>query len=444
MSNQITAPAGSATQKKEQTPVKVVYCLYARKSTESEEQQILSIESQVKEMLKIAERDGLEIADIRRESHSAKDSGQRPVFVELLKDIRVGKFNGVLTWAPDRLSRNAGDLGSLVVLMDQKLLVKIRTFSQEFSNSPSEKFMLMIMCSQAKLENDNKSENVKRGLRTRCEMGLRPGVAPTGYFNEKRVDKKCQVIVDPERAPIIKQIFEKVAYEQWTGRRIYHWLRHDLDFKTKTGKYVSLGNIYIILRSTFYYGVFEYPEGSGNWYTGVHTSLISKDLYDKVQTQLIRSEIKKKNREFAFARLIACGLCGSSMCASEKFKSLKNGTVHRYIYYGCTRGLDKACKAGYIKEEEILQQLIEIVDALDMNELGIRHKFKDEVARYGKFRKMVLGKDKESTDGLNNDADLRTYVKYLLSEGTILEKRDVLANLKSKLIFQGGKIVLKN
>jgi len=125
------------------------------------------------------------------------------------------------------------------------------------------------------------------------------------------------------------------------------------------------------------------------------------------------------------------------MCASEKFKEQKNGNVHRYIYYGCSRGLDKACKAGYIKEEEILEQLIKIVDALDMNELGIRHKFKDEVARYGKFRKMVLGKDKESIDGLNNDADLRTYVKYLLSEGTILEKRDVLANLKSKLIFQG-------
>jgi DNA invertase Pin-like site-specific DNA recombinase len=437
------APEGAATRTKEQGPVKVVYCLYARKSTESEEQQVLSIESQVKEMLKIAERDGLEIADIRRESHSAKDSGQRPVFVELLKDIREGKFNGVLTWAPDRLSRNAGDLGSLVDLMDQKLLVNIRTFSQTFSNSPSEKFMLMIMCSQAKLENDNKSENVKRGLRTRCEMGLRPGVAPTGYFNEKRLDRKCQVIVDPERAPLIKQMFEKVAYEQWTGRHIYHWLRHDLDFKTKTGKYISLGNIYLILRATFYYGVFEYPEGSGNWYTGVHTPLISKDLYDKVQTQLIRSEIKKKNREFAFARLIACGLCGSSMCASEKFKQQKNGNVHRYIYYGCSRGLDKTCKAGYIKEEEILRQLIEIVDTLDMNELGIRHKFRDEVARYGKFRKMVLGKDKETADGLNNDADLRTYVKYLLSEGTILEKRDVLANLKSRLVFRDEKISLQ-
>ncbi|HAO64524.1 TPA: hypothetical protein DCQ44_00915, partial [Candidatus Taylorbacteria bacterium] len=124
--------------------VKMKYVLYARKSTESEEKQVLSIDSQVKEMLALAERDSLEIVEIRREAHSAKDSGQRPVFKELLEDIRRGRFNGILTWAPDRLSRNAGDLGSVVDLMDQKLLLEIRTYGQHFKNSPNEKFLLMI------------------------------------------------------------------------------------------------------------------------------------------------------------------------------------------------------------------------------------------------------------------------------------------------------------
>ncbi|MFA5438212.1 MAG: recombinase family protein, partial [Candidatus Omnitrophota bacterium] len=182
--------------------IKVRYCLYARKSTESDEKQALSIDSQVKEMLAIAERDELEVVDIRREAHSAKDSGQRPVFKELLEDIRRGRYNGILTWAPDRLSRNAGDLGSVVDLMDQKSLVEIRTYGQQFRNSPNEKFLLMILCSQAKLENDNKSINVKRGLKTRVEMGLWPAPAPTGYLKEKRMDRKCETIIDPDRAPI--------------------------------------------------------------------------------------------------------------------------------------------------------------------------------------------------------------------------------------------------
>jgi len=99
-------------------------------------------------MLQIAEREGLEVADIRRESKSAKDSDNRPVFKELLNDVGKEKFNAILTWAPDRLSRNAGDLGSLVDLMDEKKLISIRTYGQSFTNSPNEKFLLMILCSQ--------------------------------------------------------------------------------------------------------------------------------------------------------------------------------------------------------------------------------------------------------------------------------------------------------
>ena len=238
---------------------KVKYCLYARKSTEQDEKQALSIESQVKEMLQIAERDGLEVIDVRREAHSAKDSGQRPVFKEILEDLRRDRFSGILTWAPDRLSRNAGDLGSVVDLMDQHHLVEIRTYGQQFRNSPNEKFLLMILCSQAKLENDNKSINVKRGLRTRVEMGLWPSGAPTGYLKEKRTDRKCQTILDPDRAMVIKQMFEKVAYDKWSGRKIYHWLKFDLNFRTVAGhKHLSLGNIYKVLENHFYYGVFEY------------------------------------------------------------------------------------------------------------------------------------------------------------------------------------------
>ena len=147
------------------------YCLYARKSTESEEQQVLSIDSQIKEMLQLAERESLDIVEIKKESHSAKETGKRPVFNEIVEQIRQSKFNGILTWAPDRISRNAGDLGRIVDLMDAGKLLEIRTNNQRFTNNPNEKFLLMILGSQAKLENDNRRINVKRGLRARVEMG---------------------------------------------------------------------------------------------------------------------------------------------------------------------------------------------------------------------------------------------------------------------------------
>ncbi len=155
-------------------PKKIKYVLYSRKSSESEERQILSIDSQVKEMLLLAEKEGLDVVEIKRESHSAKEAGQRPIFNEIVGEIRQGKYNGILTWAPDRIFRNAGDLGEIVGLMDAKLLVEIRTYGQKFTNNPNEKFMLLLLGGTAKLENDNRGINVKRGLRTRVESGLWP------------------------------------------------------------------------------------------------------------------------------------------------------------------------------------------------------------------------------------------------------------------------------
>lgn len=419
---------------------KIKYVLYARKSTESEERQILSIDSQVKEMLQKAEKENLEIVDIRRESHSAKDSGQRPVFKEILEDIRRGRFNGILTWAPDRLSRNAGDLGSVVDLMDQKLLLEIRTFGQHFINSPNEKFLLMILCSQAKLENDNKSVNVKRGLRTRCEMGLRPGVAPTGYLNEKRSDRKCQMIIDPERGHLIKQMFEKVAYEKWSGKKVYNWLKFDLNFRTSNGKkHLSLGNIFVILYNPFYYGAFEYPKKSGNWYQGKHEPLISKELFDLVQQQMKNNVLRIENKEFAFTKLMTCGLCGSGISADEKFKNQKNGNVHRYVYYGCTRNKDKNCKCGYVEEKDLIQQFEKLIEKINIDEVEIKEKIKNEVERFKKFQRALLG-TKEKIEV--KDIDVQNYFKYILREGKDSEKRELLGCLRSKISLKNKAIYL--
>lgn len=198
------------------------YVLYARKSSEDDERQALSIDSQVKEMLAIAEHQGIIVVETRTESHSAKYSGQRPVFNQLIEDLRSGMFDGILTWATDRLSRNAGDLGSIVDLIDSGRLREIRTHGQAFTNTPNDKFLLMILGSQAKLENDNRGINVKRGMKTKCELGFRPNMTPIGYINDHYSGKGMkQVFIDKKRAPFVTEAFNKVA-DGASGRDIYN------------------------------------------------------------------------------------------------------------------------------------------------------------------------------------------------------------------------------
>jgi DNA invertase Pin-like site-specific DNA recombinase len=436
--NTTLMPVG--TQGKIETQIKAKYCLYARKSTESEERQVLSIDSQIKEMLELAEREGLDVVELKRESHSAKETGQRPVFNEIVDEIKQGKFNAILTWAPDRISRNAGDLGKIVDLMDSGALLEIRTYGQKFSNNPNEKFLLMILGSQAKLENDNRGINVRRGLRTRAEMGLWVGLAPLGYLNQKRMDKKCQVIIDPLRAPAIKKMFEKVAYEKYSGRKLYNYLKHELNFYTRGNKPLTLAGVYRILDNPFYYGVFERPVGSGNWYQGKHKPIINKDLFEKAQAQLKRDKIVRENREFAFTKLFTCGHCGSGISAEEKYKQLKDGTHARYIYYSCSRARDRNCKNKYIREEELIAELLKILDKVNINELGMRQKLEDEIARFNIFQRSVLG----ATEKLKTDKemDIRNYAKYLLKEGAVSEKRELLANLRSKIMYKDKKLTL--
>lgn len=239
---------------------------------------------------------------------------------------------------------------------------------------------------------------------------------------------------------IIKKIFEKVGYEKWSGRKIYNWLKFEINFKTAAGnKNLSLSNIYIILQNSFYYGVFEYPKDSGRWYQGKHEPLITKELFDLVQEQVKSQVVRSESKEFAFTRLMRCGLCGSGVTADEKFKKQKNGNIHRHVYYGCTKSKDKNCKGGYLNEEVLIEQFVQLMDKIDIDEIGIKEKIKAEVERFKKFQQSVLGiKEKPEV----RDIDIRNYAKYLLREGADTEKRELLGCLKSKIILRNKEIVL--
>lgn len=419
------------------------YVLYARKSSEAEERQALSIDSQIKEMKAFAEQQGLFVKSIKEESHSAKDTGQRPVFNEMIHEIQKGHYQGVITWAPDRLSRNAGDLGSIVDLMDQKVLHEIRTPTQHFTNSPSDKFLLMILCSQAKLENDNKSVNVMRGLRAKCEKGLRPGAAPLGYLNDKHAEKgHRRIFVDHERAPYIKQMFELVAHQGYSGRDVFVWINEETPLRSKRGKQIALSRIYAMLSNPFYTGEFEYPRGSGNWYQGDYEPIISQELYKEVQKHLEKpNRGRKKKHVFNYTKLIRCGSCGSYLSAEQKIKTLKSGQQKHYIYYRCSRGKNRFCTERPITEDELAEQLNQIIQDIDIDEIKLSNQLKREFTKYADFMKGVFGEDipKATKEKMN----VQGYAKYILTSGSREDTRELLKGLKTDMIMENKKIRLK-
>jgi len=416
------------------------YCLYARKSSEGDERQAMSIDSQIKEMMDLGKKENLTISEVRQESHSAKLSGQRPVFAQLLSDIGKGVFNGILTWAPDRLSRNAGDLGMLVDLMDQEKLLQIRTFSQMFSNNPNEKFLLMILCSQAKLENDQKGINVKRGIRAKCEMGWRPGPSPIGYMNRSFNGVK-DIIVDPDRGHLVTEMFERTINGEH-GRAIKKWA-DKVKLNNRSGNPICLAQIYRMLKDPFYYGEFEFPVGSGIWYKGSQPHLITKETFLKVQH--LRANIAPKakwgSKNILFRGIFKCASCQAGVTAEESFRERLHGEPRRHVYYHCGRIRDPNCKEPFVSEEKVMSSLGKYINFMAIAHpqmIKLTPKLKLSIDSYNKAREEALIQQNVNPKG--KELTFAEYAQHILRNGTDQEKRDITTVFDKQLYIHNREV----
>lgn len=367
----------------------IKFCLYARKSSESDERQAISISSQIKEMLAIAKKDNLIISKTYKESCSAKKSGQRQVFNKLIKEIDVGFYSGIITWSPDRLSRNAGDLGMLIDLMDENKLKKIVTYSQTFTNNPNEKFLLMLLGSHAKLENDNRSINIKRGIKNQCLLGYWPGQVPLGYLS-KTVNGVRKIYIDPKRGKLIAKVFQKVA-SGLPVKKLIQWINSETILRSKSGKFIPKSVIYTILRNSFYHGKFIY---NGIEYQGNYKPLISKALFKQVQGKLrpFRNTYRKAKDNYSLGKFLKCSICDSPMHRESKYRKLKNGSSRFHVYYRCSRKKNKKCKAKHISEEKVLRQITNLIESVDLSRTQFSEEIKEEITRFERMRWKIYSK----------------------------------------------------
>lgn len=300
---------------------------------------------------------------------------------------------------------------------------------------------LMILCSQAKLENDQKGLNVKRGIRAKCEMGFRPGIAPLGYFNRAFNGIK-DVIVDPERGPIVTEAFQKVADSGTSGRALKKWLI-EKGFTNRSGSAVSLSQIYLMLKNPFYYGEFEYPIGGGNWYKGSYQPLITKDIFDKVQKQLyVPPKSKWGSKTFTFKGLFKCASCGSSLVGEDKYRQRKFRDPVYHVYYHCTRQIDYDCPEDYISEEGLAKALFRFINFTYIAHpqiINLTPEIREGINEYKKVRDDVLLRQDINPD--EKTMDVRDYARHVLSNGDVERKRQLIHLFSEQLYLHDRKIV---
>ncbi|KKR24032.1 MAG: Recombinase [Candidatus Yanofskybacteria bacterium GW2011_GWD2_39_48] len=327
--------------------LKPKYFLYARKSTEEDDRQVMSIEAQLFELREIARKENLEILEEFQESKSAKTPG-REVFGEMMARVEQNDGVGILAWHPDRLARNSIDGGRIIYAVDTRKVVSLRFPTFWFEPTPQGLFMLQVAFGQSKYYSDNLAENIKRGIRQKLRRGEWLNLAPFGYQNNPRTHN---IEPHPTEARIVKLAFEEYPKGTHSFISLAQFLA-DLGVVSRNGTPLAKASIKRLLTNRAYLGFIKH---SGEWFDGSFEPIISPQLFSAVEEVLKSKERPRKRKarhDFPFTGLFRCEECQSMI--SAQWATGKSG--HRYRYYRCSkkRGV---CSQSYTQEHFLAEQI---------------------------------------------------------------------------------------
>lgn len=409
------------------------YFIYCRKSTESEEKQVLSIESQIKELGELCDRLSLATSDTLTECKSAKAPG-RPVFNEMMKKVYRGELKGIICWKLDRLARNPIDGSALVWALDQGKIFEIVTPHGTFRNNSNDKFLMQIEFGMAKKYVDDLSDNVKRGNRAKLEKGWLPHRPPLGYLNEPT---ERTIVPDSERFPLVQKMWQLllqgVAPLEILRKATDEWGLRTRKTRRSGGGPLCRAGIYALFANPFYHGLIENRAGV---YPGKHQPMLSETEYWKAQEILGRKgRPRPKKHRFAFTGLIRCGGCGGMITAEEKV----NRYGYHYIYYHCTKkDRQNPCRQKYLNASDLERQAGAFLSGIHVPEklLQVGIEYLEREGQGDKERQRVvtdsLQKSVDATNvKLSNLNQMR--LKELIDDAEYLEEKRALLREKSRL-----------
>ena len=408
------------------------FFLYARKSTDEPERQVLSIEAQMFELREYAKKEGLNVVREFVESKTAKEPG-REIFNEMVASIEKNEAKGILAWHPDRLARNSIDGGRIIYLVDTGKITTLKFPTFWFDPTPQGKFMLSIAFGQSKYYVDNLSENIKRGIRQKLRNGIWPAWAPLGYINDK--NNRC-IVVDKEKAKYIKRAFEMYATGEYPLAQIRKII-NSLGLVGKKGKLLSVSNYQYILKNPIYYGIIKY---NGEIYDGKHKPIITKKLFDKCQ-EVMKQKSKPKGRKlkpYVYRGFFRCGKCGC-------FITTETQKGHNYLR--CTKRKNP-CSQRYTREEIITSQAKEKIKKVSLSSAWVNasinqfEKEKSEVTQAeGSFAQKMQNELVKIETKLDRLLDLQLEGNLSQTEYAIKKQKLILAkkDLEEKISAFGRK-----
>lgn len=377
-------------RKKYQRVIEIEKCqqavMLARVSSRKQERGA-SLDAQVESIQAYCHRNDLTIVEPTPKAFVFTESstrGGRKKFNEMIDFIEHQKRKtAIVVHTLDRLQRGFGECEKIKELLKADKIevhfIQEALILDKFSSDDDfTRYDFGIL--SAKLYLTSMNRNVRRSQKHNREAGLWQGLAPIGYLNAKDERKRATLILDPERSPIIKQIFEEYAtgdhsiQSVWKSALEKGFTSKEPNYNPRSKNFgkrcpVSKNKIHDILTNPFYYGCMYVADEEIDEKTKkpiktfykkiqhVYEPIISKELFDKVQAIL-----KSKNREnfckeqkyagipFSLRGLIKCE-CGCMM-TPERHK--KKGNI--YTYLRCPHR-NKDCKQYLVSEETILNQL---------------------------------------------------------------------------------------
>ena len=355
--NKITTPEdlfkllSSQYQERDERTRPLRYVVYLRKSTDDNENQKHSLEDQRASCLEMIERERLLVVDptrdILEEKKSAKEADKRPVFRQMLNDVQAGKYDGIISWHPNRLARNMKDAGEIIDLLDKGVIKPLEFPTFQFQNNAMGKMTLGLTFVLSKQYSDNLSESVNRGNQGRIQEGKYINKTKHGYYK----DADGFLRPDGRNFDLIKQAFQMRLQEE-TLDNVAKFLNDNNYTRTnvKTGNVYSHGatkqSVQKILREPVYAGVSVY----GKTVTDL-TSIYNFEPAVSVANFMEINKLDKKSKLFKLAKSyrknekitadllrghVFCSECGESKSATATpKKDKKTGKTKRYFYFRC-------------------------------------------------------------------------------------------------------------